>query len=133
MKTFTQFILEQDRGRIEVITAKDFPFTLDDIISCETEFLGPCDTPEGIKHVKEVRDTAKIEKVAKVFGYGSDFKKSENPDDFFYEVQITYEETAEKDARPYVAKWRRVSPGGTYQNRMLIGVNQEGKASVFAS
>lgn len=44
MKTFTKFILEQE----EQIAIDEFPFELEDIISCETQHLGPCTTPEAI-------------------------------------------------------------------------------------
>ena len=134
MKTFNEYIEQQER--VEQISIEDFPFELDDIISCETKYLGPCDTPENIAHVKQVRDSAQITRIEKVFGYGSDFKKSSNSDDFFYQVTIKYTEKASdemSDERlrnaPYFSK-----PGErTYENNMLIGVNQEGKAAVFAS
>ena len=129
MKTFTKFILEQD----EQIAIDEFPFELEDIISCETQHLGPCTTPEAIAHIKLAQKTAKILGVVKAFGYGSDFKKS-TPDDFIYEVTVEYMEKALDEIpnsrliqRPYFA-----NPGErTYKNRMLIGVNQEGKSSVF--
>lgn len=83
-----------------------------------------------------MRETAKIERIVKVFGYGSDFKKSNNADDFIYEVTIKYIEKAIDEIpterltqRPYFA-----NPGErTYKNRMMIGVNKEGKSSVFMS
>ena len=130
MKTFTQFMEE----KIEQISEEDFPFDLNDIISCETISLGGCDTPEGMAHVKRVRETAELLRIDKVYGYGSDFKKSQNQDDFIYEVTIKYIEkaideipTSRLTQRPYFA-----NPGErTYKNRMMIGVNQEGKSAVF--
>jgi len=119
MKTFTQFILERESyvpdTRVEQISAEDFPFELGDIISCETKLLGGCDGPEDTKHVKQVRDTAEIVRIEKVFGYDSNFDKSSNPDDFFYNVRIKYM-GEDGISHPYV-----------------IGVNQEGKARINAN
>jgi len=132
MKTFTQFIVEQE----EQINIEEFPFELDDIISCETQGLGPCSTPEGIAHVQQVRKSAEILKIVKISGYGSDWKKSKVEGDFIYEVTIKYIEKANDEIpderltqRPYFAK----PDERTFNNQMIIGVSKEGKSSVFAN
>jgi hypothetical protein len=100
------------------VPENQLPIKLSDLFTPKTEYLAS-DDKEGLEYIENLKNTAKFLWAKKVPGYGyinNSFRRSE-PNDFCYEVNISYHDT-------YL----------NGDNQMLFGVSKDGKhIQVFAS